>query len=118
MPGTLWVIWFVSPWPMKPAPTIPTRIGRPSCSRAFRALSTMIILSSACVVRFEAGRRSRAHLARELRFDLVEQRPGRVLRRHLGDRQRPRQAQAGIVVAQAAFRARCVELADLVAGLR
>ena len=42
IPGTLLTIWFVRPWPMKPAPTMPTRIGRPSASRAFSAVSTMI----------------------------------------------------------------------------
>ena len=30
-PGTLLRIWLVRPWPMKPAPTMPTRIGRPCC---------------------------------------------------------------------------------------
>src|SRR6266568_2680798 len=37
IPGTLLTIWFVSPWPMKPAPTMPTRIGLPCASPAFRA---------------------------------------------------------------------------------
>src|SRR5438477_11513 len=45
MPGTLLTIWFVSPWPMKPAPTMPTRIGLPCASRALSAVSTIITMT-------------------------------------------------------------------------
>src|SRR5215211_2141697 len=96
---------------MKPAPTMPTRIGRSAASRAFSALSTMIIV---LLLRSSA---SGAHLVLQLGLDLVEQLPRRVLRGRLGDRQRPRQPEAGVVVAEAAFRVGRVELTDLVARL-
>ena len=43
IPRTLLTIWFARPWPTCPAPIMPTRIGRPSCSRASSALSTIIM---------------------------------------------------------------------------
>src|SRR5262245_36405200 len=112
MPGTLFVIWLVSPWPMNPAPTMPTWIGRPSASRACNVLSTMII-ASLPLVRALSG----AHPLLQHRLDLVEQGPCRILRRQLGHRQRPRQPEAGVVVAQPALGLGFVELTDLVAGL-
>ncbi len=45
MPGVVLQIWLATPWAMKPAPTMPTRIGRPSASRSASALSTMITAS-------------------------------------------------------------------------
>src|SRR3954466_5643011 len=106
MPGTLWTIWFVSPCPMKPAPIMPTRMGLPSSSRALRALSTMIIRSSA-----------QRHPAFHFAFDLREVLPRRVLRRHHADRQRPAEPQARVDRREAALLAGRVELAHLVAGL-
>ncbi len=47
IPGTLLVIWLVSPCPMKPAPIMPTRIGRPSRSRSRSTVSTRI-MTAAC----------------------------------------------------------------------
>ena len=101
---------------MKPAPTMPTRIGLPCASRAFSALSTMIIAV------LPSRRRSqcafRALIRRfELGLDLVEQLPACVLRRHLADRQRPLEPEPRVVVAQAALDFGRVELADLVARL-
>src|SRR6266850_4373272 len=88
IPGTLFSIWFVSPCPMKPAPTIPTRMGFPCSWRALSALSTMIMVSSPCglaVVR---------HPPLQLRLDLVERLPGAVLRGDFSDGQRPLEAEA------------------------
>jgi hypothetical protein len=45
MPGTPLMIWLATPRAMKPAPIIPTRIGRPSASLALRAVSTIITCS-------------------------------------------------------------------------
>src|SRR6266508_1338270 len=109
IPGTLFVIWFVSPWPMKPAPSMPTWIGRPATSRSFSALSTMIMMSSLWRAR------SRAHPGLQFCFDVVEEWPGSILRRELGHGQRPLEPEARIVVAQAALGVRGVELTDLVA---
>src|SRR5262249_31664471 len=97
---------------MKPAPTMPTRMGLPDCSRAFNALSTRIIASSLHVRGFGLAQ---AHPALELGLDRCEQGPARVLRRHFADRERPGQPEPRIVVHQAAFDPGRVELADLVA---
>ncbi len=51
MPGTLLTIWFARPWAMKPAPTMPTRIGVPAASSSRSAASTRIIGVSAIVIR-------------------------------------------------------------------
>src|SRR4051794_28370258 len=91
---------------MKPAPIIPTRIGLPSSSRFCSARSTMIIASL-----------SNAHAPLELRLDRVEPLPATVLLGDLADRQRPGEAEPGVVVCQAALGVGGVELADLVAGL-
>src|SRR5258708_37018262 len=105
MPGTLCVIWLVSPWPMNPAPIMPTRIGFPCSSLDFKALSTMIIVPS------------RHHLALHFRLDLGERLPGGVLRRDHGNLQRPLELQPGVERRQAALGFRSVDLAYLVAGL-
>src|SRR5882672_1098352 len=124
MPGTLCVIWLVSPWPMKPAPTMPTRIGLPSRSRAFSALSTIITVPSqpcpCCPTQVGAvpsATRLDAHFTLQFRLDLIQGQPAAVLGRHLADRKRPAQPEPAIVVQEAAFGRRRVELADLVAGL-
>src|SRR5438094_2348400 len=105
MPGTLWTIWFVSPWPMNPAPIIPTRIGLPCSSLAFRALSTRIMMSS------------RSHPLPQLALDLRQGFPGGVLGRDDGDREWPLQAQARIERGKPAFAAGRIGLAHLVARL-
>src|SRR2546426_433769 len=105
MPGTLWTIWFVSPWPMNPAPIMPTRIGLPCSSLAFRALSTRIMIAS------------RSHPLPHLSLDLRQVLPGGVLRRDDGDRQRPLQPQARIEWRKPAFAAGRVGFAHLVARL-
>src|SRR3954466_15937397 len=105
MPGTLWTIWLVSPWPMNPAPIMPTRIGFPCSSLAMRALSTMIMIAS------------RSHPALHLGPHFLQMFPGGVLRRDDADRQRPRKSQARIERRESAFRLRRVELSDLVARL-
>src|SRR4030095_3950865 len=115
MPGTLLTIWFVSPWPMNPAPIMPTRIGLPSCSRAFSARSTMIMTASArtrCRLRASC-----AHPAFQLFFDLVEPPPRPILRRDLGHGQRPREAETGVVVGKTAFAIGRVELTHVVTRL-
>src|SRR5512140_2179379 len=100
MPGTLWTIWFVSPWPMKPAPIMPTRMGFPCSSRAFRALSTMIIAPPL-----------QRHSAFHFRLDLVEVLPGGILWRDHADRQRPLQLQPRVERREAALGGGRVELA-------
>src|SRR5207253_10931804 len=105
MPGTLWTIWLVSPWPMNPAPIMPTRIGLPCSSLAFRAVSTMIMIAS------------HSHPALHLGPDLLQGLPGRVLGRDDRDRQRPLQTQARIERGEPSLGPRRVELADLVARL-
>ena len=61
MPGVLLTIWLVRPWHMKPAPTMPTRMGRSCSARAFSAVSTihMALLLRAQLTR-EPGRLSAA----------------------------------------------------------
>src|SRR3954453_9187442 len=106
MPGTLWTIWLVSPWPMNPAPIMPTRMGFPCSSRAFKALSTMIIAPSL-----------QPHPAFDFALDLVQVLPGRVLGGDHAHRQRPLQPEPRVEGREAAFAGRGVELAHLVAGL-
>src|SRR5262249_13251131 len=111
MARTLFSIWVVRPWPMKPAPTIPTRIGLPCSWRALSALSTMIMAFP------PAARRSNRHLPLQFRLDLVERLPGAILRGDLPDGQRPGKSEATVVERQPAFGVRRVELSDVVAGL-
>src|SRR5258705_2141093 len=111
IPGTLFSIWFVSPCPMKPAPTIPTRMGFPCSWRALSALSTMIMEITPCGLAVDR------HPPLQLRLDLVERLPGAVLRGDFSDGQRPLKDEAAIVERQPAFGVRRVELADVVAGL-
>src|SRR5437899_1778723 len=110
MPGTLFTIWLVRPCPMKPAPIMPTRIGLPCSSRALRALSTMIMTSF-----FPA---SNGHPSLQLGLDVCQELPVVVLRRDLGDGERPLQAEQGVVIPEPALRLRRVEFAHLVARLR
>src|SRR5579864_7861961 len=100
IPGTLCVIWLVRPCPMKPAPTMPTRIGFPSASRAFSALSTMIIGHLRSL-----GRRAHrcAHAPSQLGLDLGERLPSGVLRGDFRDRERPCESETRIVVKQSAL---------------
>src|SRR5215468_4283641 len=95
---------------MKPAPTIPTRMGLPCSWRALSALSTMIMA-------FPPARPSNRHPQLQLRLDLVERLPGAVLRGDLPDGQRPRKSEAAIVERQPALGVRRVELSDVVARL-
>src|SRR3989449_9874674 len=95
---------------MKPAPIMPTRIGLPCSSRAWRALSTMIMTFPRPA--------SNGHPSLQLRLDVCQELPAVVLRRDFGDGKRPFQAEPGIVVHQPALRARRIELAHLVARLR
>src|SRR5262249_37146187 len=111
MPGTLFSIWLVNPWPMKPAPTIPTRMGLPRSCRALSALSTMIMAFP------PAARLSKRHPQLQLRLDLVEGLPRAVLRGDFADGQRPCKTEPAIVERQPAFGARRVELPDVIAGL-
>src|ERR1700682_1176855 len=106
MPGTLCVIWLVSPWPMHPAPIMPPRLVLPCSSLAFNAVSTMIIVPS------------RHHFALHFCLDLRERLPRRVLGRDDCNLQRPDELEPGVEGRQAALRAGGVELAYLVAGLR
>src|ERR1700682_3148105 len=106
MPGTLCVIWLVSPWPMNPAPIMPTRIGLPCSSLAFNAVSTMIIVPS------------RHHFALHFGLDLGERLPRRVLGRDDCNLQRPDELEPGVEGRQAALRAGGGDLASLVPGLR
>src|SRR5260370_34692716 len=106
MPGTLCTIWLVSPWPMNPAPIMPTRIGLPCSSMAFKARSTMIMTAS------------RFHPAPHLGLDQLEVCPRGILRGDDGDRQRPLQPQARVERREPALAAGGVEFAHLVAGLR
>src|SRR3954451_23883635 len=110
MPRTLLTIWLVRPWPMKPAPTMPTRIALPCASWAASARSTMIMFPPT----YELDR----HPALQLGLDLVEPLPVLVLAGDLADRQRPREAKPRIVPGETALGSRRVELAHLVAGLR
>src|SRR2546425_4336616 len=110
IPGTLRTIWLVSPWPMKPAPMLATRIGRPSASLAFSALSTMIMKS---ILLHSDGK---THTLLHFGFLSVQQRIYLILVGDHAHRQRPLESQAGIVVQQTAFEARSVELAHLIAG--
>src|SRR5262245_14365359 len=128
MPGTLCVIWFVRPWPMNPAPTIPTRIGRPSRSLDFSALSTIITVppgdfpsqpgALSPPVLPLALALSGAHFTLQFHLDLVQRRPRNVLGRHLLHRKRPLQPQPGVVVEESPFGRGRVELTHLVAGFR
>src|SRR5580698_10820142 len=104
MPGTLLTIWFVRPWPMKPAPIMPTRMGLPASARACSARSTIIMEDS-----------SQRHAALKLRFDLGVRTPVGVLVGHNGDWKGPVKAKTRIVVRQATLNPRGIELADLVA---
>jgi len=54
----------------------------------------------------------------EVRFLVVERLPGAVLVRDDAHRERPLEGEAGIIEEQPAFHARCVELADLITGVR
>src|SRR2546426_5704116 len=110
MPGTLFTIWLVRPCPIKPAPIIPTRMGRPCSSRAWRALSTMIMTSF-----FPA---SNGHPSLQLGLDVCQELPVVVLQRDLGDGEWPLKTKPEIVVPEPALRLRRVELAHLVACLR
>src|SRR5882724_9490278 len=110
IPGTLLTSWLVRPCPMKPAPIMPTRIGMPRSSRAWRALSTMIM--TFCL----PG--SHGHPSFEILFHVGEERPPVVLDRDLRHGQRPCQLEPRIVVQESTFRARRIEFAHLVAGLR
>src|SRR5919198_1678622 len=109
-PGTVFTIWLSRPRPMKPAPIMPTRMGLPAASRAFRALSTMIMTSP----RNLHGER---HLLAQPLLPRLEQRGVPVLLRDHRDRERPLQPRARVVVPQRALVRRAVELAHLVAGL-
>src|SRR2546422_9811884 len=95
---------------MKPAPIMPTRIGLPCSSRAWRALSTMIMTSPLPA--------SNDHPVLQLRLDLCQELPAVVLQRDFGDGERPFQAEPGIAVHEPALPARRIELARLVARLR
>src|SRR3954469_3238471 len=116
IPGVTLRIWLARPRAMKPAPMKPTRIGLPSASLALSALSTMIIAASAHLCQLRPGL-VEGHTAANLRLGLLEQRPRAILRRHVGRRQRPRDAEPRIVEAQPALGRRRVELADFVGGL-
>src|SRR5262245_52619740 len=110
-PGTEWTIWFSRPRPMKPAPIMPTRMGSPAASRAFRALSTMIMFSPRDLD--AAG-----HLLAQPVLPRVQQGSVPVLLRDHRDRQGPLQPEARVVVAQGPLVRWAVELAHLVARLR
>src|SRR2546426_9742916 len=110
IPGTLFTIWLVRPCPIKPAPIMPTRIGLPFSSRAWRALSMMIMTSF-----FPA---SNGHPSLQLGLDVCQEFPVVVLQRDLGDGERPLKTKPVIVVPKPALRLRRVELAHLVARLR
>src|SRR6185312_3653968 len=121
-------MWFPRPCDMKPAPIRATRMGRPSFSRAFSALSTRIMLKFLqhylrsylpVFARTHSGRflLPLAHAPFDLGSLFVQQLPDCILLRNHRYRQRPLQSQLGIVVHQPAFGARSVELPDLVAGL-
>src|SRR5512137_2640171 len=105
MPGTLFSIWFVSPWPMNPAPTIPTRMGFPCSALAARARSTMIIWAS------------HRHPPADLGLHLGERLPGRVLGGDLAHRERPGEPEPGVERGEPPLGGGGVELADLVARL-
>src|SRR5664279_2696046 len=109
-PGTEWTIWLVSPWPMKPAPIMPTRIGLPCASRALSALSTMIMVVPPCSGRFSRD----GHLTVETLAPGLQQWRLLILLRAHRHRQRPAQAQPRVVVAQRPLVGGAVELADLV----
>src|SRR6185437_10576785 len=93
---------------MNPAPSIPTRIGRPSASRALSALSMMIMAS------LLSGRR---HAASNFGLHFIEELPLSVLGREGGHRQRPAQPQSGVIVLEAPFHGWRIELADVISGL-
>src|SRR5688500_996932 len=96
------MIWFAMPRPMNPAPIIPTRIGRPSCSRARSALSRIIMALPG------DGARHR-HARGDERLALLEQRPYAVLVGHVGHRQRPLDREPRIGIPQPAFGRRRIE---------
>src|SRR4030065_2017000 len=106
IPGTLFIIWLVSPCPMNPAPIIPTRMNFPCLSRSRRALSTIIMPSS------------HPHPPLQYPLDLLEKLPIRVLLRYLRHRQRPPKPETGVIVMEASLRTRRIALSHLVAGLR
>src|SRR3954471_24854380 len=110
MPGPLFSIWFVSPCPMKPAPTMPTRMGLPCSWRALSALSTMIMLF------LPWATASNGHPPLQLRLDLVERLPVTVLGGDLAHGQRPLESEPAIVEGQPALGGRRIELADVIAG--
>src|SRR5690242_3957388 len=128
IPGVLFTIIFVRPWHMKPAPTIATRMGFPCSARALRAVSTRITgtsfrLGGRCKRRPESYALriltdSKTHLSLQLSLDPVKQGKLLVL---LGDhryRQRPRQVETRVIVHEATFRVRRIELANLIACIR
>src|SRR2546422_6294672 len=107
---------------MNPAPTMPTRTGSPRASRALSAVSTMITtcaspspperLRRALGGRRLAGRSGRrdGHPPPDLGLDFAQGSPGGVLRRDLGDRQRPLETQTRVAVEQTSLGLRRVEL--------
>src|SRR5256885_17252305 len=101
MPRTLLTIWLVSPWPMNPAPIMPTRMALPCASWAASARSTMIMFPPAAVLD--------RHPSLELALDLVEPLPGLVLVGDLGDGQRPGETEPRIVPGEGPLGARRVE---------
>src|SRR6202521_3186575 len=123
MPGIVFTIWWASPYDMKPAPIKATRTGRPSLSRAFSALSTIIMRTSEKGLSLWPALRAHAHwyhllqthLLLELRFLFVQSCPGLVPFRHNGYRKSPLQRQPRIVIQQSAFGPRRVELSHLIA---
>src|SRR4051794_31211875 len=127
MPRTLLTIWLVSPWPMNPAPIMPTRMALPCASWAASARSTMIMFPPVLMLR-PAGcaRRGQSpllrryldrHLSLQLALDLVEALPGLVLVGDPGHRQRPGEPEPRIVPGEPPLRSGRVELAYLVARL-
>src|SRR5262245_20723673 len=107
MPGVVLMMRLATPWHMKPAPRMPTRIGLPCSARAPNAVST-INMPLSC-----EAERGDALLDR--RFRSLEAVVVPVLLRDERDRQRPRKSEARIGVVQTALGARGVELSDLIA---
>src|SRR5258706_2328980 len=116
IPGTLWTIWFVRPWAMNPAPRMATRIGLPCSSRAFNALSIMIMVDS-CGGSANYGLALDGHTALQFRLDLSKQFPSLIFIRNYSYRKRPFERQTAIIIHQASFGARGIEFTDLVARL-
>src|SRR5437773_11672187 len=115
MPAGPFTIRFARPRAMKPAPSRPTRTGRSCAARSLKAVSTRIIFSSRGRLAGVRRQTWRRHPLFQPGLDLGERSPGAILVGNHGDRQRPLQAEARVVIAQPALEAWRVELADLVA---